>query len=254
MIKSFLPQPRIYFTGCICNAARTFPDCYKLDHHSLQPQDAEDPLLPLHTRDGTFHLPSIVPQEDVRAFAIHSFSLNISMEHMAYSLSPYSVWDPIQTHQGFMTFPDNSSSSTLHSLPSITNPPPDTFPFQPVRNHVSFAPYKNQQTHQRLRPQTHLPFRPPRPQNQQLCDRPRPWIDQTSQQSLTPGTSQAQNSGHQAPHHSTLQTPQHQFAVFQPGVPPTLSQLLTPRAPCPVYQAHLHEPEDDYEDDKIEDF
>ena len=173
---------------------------------------------------------------------------------MAYSLSPYSVWDPIQTHQGFMTFPDNSSSSTLHSLPSITNPPPDTFPFQPVRNHVSFAPYKNQQTHQRLRPQTHLPFRPPRPQNQQLCDRPRPWIDQTSQQSLTPGTSQAQNSGHQAPHHSTLQTPQHQFAVFQPGVPPTLSQLLTPRAPCPVYQAHLHEPEDDYEDDKIEDF
>ena len=83
MIKSFLPQPRIYFTGCICNAARTFPDCYKLDHHSLQPQDAEDPLLPLHTRDGTFHLPSIVPQEDVRAFSIYSFSLNISMEHMA---------------------------------------------------------------------------------------------------------------------------------------------------------------------------
>ena len=51
-----------------------------------------------------------------------------------------------------------------------------------------------------------------------------------------------------------LQTPQHQCTVFQPGVPPTLSQLLTPRAPIPVSQARLHRPEDPYEDDQIEDF
>ena len=156
----------------------------------------------------------------------------------------------IQTNQGYMTFPDNLS--TLHSFPSITHPPPDTLAYQPVRNHVSFAP--RYQSNQRLRPPTYQSSRQPRPQSYQSSNRPRPRIDQISQQSLTPETSQAQNYIHQLPHHSNLQTPQHQFAVFQPGVPPTLSQLLTPRAPIPVSQARLHGPEDPYEDDQIEDF
>ena len=126
-----------------------------------------------------------------------------------------------------MSFPDNLS--TLHSLPSITNPPQDTLAYQPVRNHVSFAQrprYQNQQSNQQL---------PYRPQSHQSSNRPRPRINQTSQQPqqygmsavISPGTSQNQHSGHQVPHHSVSQTSQHQFAVFQPNVPPTLSQLLT---------------------------
>ena len=31
MVQSFSPQPRIYFTGYICNVARNFPECYKLE-------------------------------------------------------------------------------------------------------------------------------------------------------------------------------------------------------------------------------
>ena len=60
MIQSFLPQPRIYFTDFICNAARTFPNCNKQDHHSFQPQYAEDPLLPLILETGLsiYHLQS----------------------------------------------------------------------------------------------------------------------------------------------------------------------------------------------------
>ena len=82
-----------------------------------------------------------------------------------------------------MSFPDNLS--TLHSLPSITNPPPDTLAYQPIKNHVSFAQrprYQNQQSNQQSRPQTHQPSRQPHPQSQQSYNRPRPQIHQTSQQ------------------------------------------------------------------------
>ena len=47
---------------------------------------------------------------------------------------------------------------------------------------------------------------------------------------------------------------QHTTDVLQPGIPPSLSNLLTPRNPIPVDSARLYVPNDEYEDNRIKDF
>ena len=85
MIQSF----RV--TGRLSNAKKTFPQCYNLNNHSLQPTEADFQILPLVTRDGAFHLPSISRPEDAKAFSLYSLCLHLRMEQLVYALPQFIV-------------------------------------------------------------------------------------------------------------------------------------------------------------------
>ena len=91
MIQNFHPTTRVYFTGRLSNAKKTFPQCYNLNNHSLQPTEADFPILPLLTRDGAFHLPSISRPEDAKAFSLYSLCLHLRMEQLVYALPQFIV-------------------------------------------------------------------------------------------------------------------------------------------------------------------
>ena len=122
IIHSFLPDSRIYFIGCLDNSTRMFEDSYQVDH-SLQPDDYGDTILPLNMADGTFPLPSIYSETEIKPLVLYSFTLNLSIEQMSYSLPPYQIWWPIEARGGNMFFPPDQS--ILHSLPSLQHPPPN---------------------------------------------------------------------------------------------------------------------------------
>ena len=123
MIHSFVPHSRIYFVCSLDNATYMFEDCYALINN-LQPLESKESILPLTTQDGTFALPSIYADHEVKPIILYSFALDLSLEQMSYSLSPYETWRPIEARQGNMLFP--LQQSILHNLPSIQHRPPNT--------------------------------------------------------------------------------------------------------------------------------
>ena len=126
LIHSFSPVSEVYFSAYLDNNSDLFPECYQL-LHSLQPDDSHNTLLPLSTSNGRFAIPSIYPQHQTKPLVLYSLSLNITIEQMQNSTSPYRIWKPVESNQGNIFFPDQQS--LLHSLPSIQHPPPN-FPTQ----------------------------------------------------------------------------------------------------------------------------
>ena len=123
MVRSFIPQTRIYFTGTLSNSRKLFPSSYPVTSNTFQPQETVIPIFSLLTRDGSIYLPSLTKSEDAKPFVLHAFNLHISIEHLQFAQPPFTLWEPIQTYRGMMSFP--SLGSTLHTMPSITNPIPE---------------------------------------------------------------------------------------------------------------------------------
>ena len=46
MIQSFIPQPRIYFTGTLSNSRKLFPSSYPVISNTFQPQETVIPSIP----------------------------------------------------------------------------------------------------------------------------------------------------------------------------------------------------------------
>ena len=110
MVQSFIPQPRIYFTGRLSNSRKLFPSSYPVTSNSIQPPETVIPIIPLQTRDGSLYLPSLTKSEDAKPFVLHAFNLHISIEHLQFAQPPFTLWEPIQTYRGMMSFPSLESS------------------------------------------------------------------------------------------------------------------------------------------------
>ena len=106
MTQSFSPYSRIYFTGYLDKCTKMFPDCYQLNHN-LQPHESDDIILPLNTLDGTFPIPTIYSSTYIKHIELFQFTLNLTIEQMAYSTAPYQVWKPIEARRGNMCFPSD---------------------------------------------------------------------------------------------------------------------------------------------------
>ena len=89
LIHAFNPS-EIYFMAYLQNTNGIFPECYQL-LHQFQNEDCTDTLLPLSTPNGRFPVPSIYPQHQTKPIVLYQLSLNLNMEQMQYSTSPYST-------------------------------------------------------------------------------------------------------------------------------------------------------------------
>jgi hypothetical protein len=132
LIHSFQPS-EIYFSAYL-----KFPDSFHL-LNPYQTDDSSGTLLPLCTQNEKYPIPSIYPQHQSDPIILNQLSLNLNMEQLQYSQSPYSVWKQVESQAGNIYFPDHQS--LLHSLPSVQNPPPNhQIHKHPVRWNQRFHP------------------------------------------------------------------------------------------------------------------
>ena len=115
---------RLLFTAKFSNL-NFFPNAYCLLHQS-QTDEIPDTLLSLDTSTGTHLVPSHLLPHEIKPLLISQLSLNIHLEQLQYSLSPYDHWHQVESTAGHLHFP-TTPSVDFSQLPPIQNKH-----FQPV--------------------------------------------------------------------------------------------------------------------------
>ena len=150
---TFQPS-QLCFTAKMSNS-NLFPNAYGLLHES-QTDLTQDTLLALNTPSGTYPVASHLPPHQIKPILVYQLSLNIHLEQLQYSLSPYNEWFQIETEGGHLNFPTEPTVN-FSQLPPIQNEhfPPMKLPPLPrsvhfnnrrsnQNNHQSYDPYQQQ--------------------------------------------------------------------------------------------------------------
>ena len=166
---------RLLFTAKFSNV-NFFTNPYCL-LHQLQSEEIPDTLLSLDTPTGTHLIPTHLPIHETKPLLISQLSLNIHLEQLQYSLSPYDIWHQVESTAGHLHFP-STPSVDFSQFPPIQNrqfnpvlpPLPRTVHFTHTTNNNSqqYNPYREIEALRagiaRLSREVHQNHPPPIPQ------------------------------------------------------------------------------------------